>query len=344
MELPRIQIPRVSSLTDDVFRDLHLRKGVPVIITDVAHKWPAAEWTLDELTRKAGHNKAFIRQQTDQESYKVGKSYSIRESPLSDYISDIRAENSRAKSSYLAVQNIRSTFPELEADVPVPGYVGKLHGGPYLWIAMKGHYEFCHFDPDDGLLVILQGSKKVRLYGCDLQPLYPNPLGSRGRTIQAQVNCDNPDTSAFPEFTRVQCHECVLNAGEMLFIPAFWWHQVTSLEMTISVNFFFGDGGENEYLAKIMEPMRWQAFSHWLLNIVEQNRPFASFQRVLQDLPESLTSFLLKTWHERPSPEQLDRLVRLVLEHMDLEALPKGEPRTSKHPPVMKIRGLLWRK
>ena len=28
----------------------------------------------------------------------------------------------------------------LQDDIPIPDYVGKLHGGPYLWIALKGHY------------------------------------------------------------------------------------------------------------------------------------------------------------------------------------------------------------
>ena len=32
-----------------------------------------------------------------------------------------------------------------------------------------------------------------RLFGHTLSPLYPNPLGSHGKTIQSQVNCDTPD-------------------------------------------------------------------------------------------------------------------------------------------------------
>ena len=45
--------------------------GEPVVITDVATRWPAASWTLDSLIEKAGDNIAFIRQQTNQEEYKV---------------------------------------------------------------------------------------------------------------------------------------------------------------------------------------------------------------------------------------------------------------------------------
>jgi hypothetical protein len=40
-------------------------------------------------------------------------------------------------------------------DIPLPDIVGKVHGGPYMWIAPKGHYEYCHIDADDGLLFIL---------------------------------------------------------------------------------------------------------------------------------------------------------------------------------------------
>jgi len=36
-------------------------------------------------------------------------------------------------------------------------------------------------------------SNFFRLFGHNLSPLYPNPLGSHGKTIQSQVNCDTPD-------------------------------------------------------------------------------------------------------------------------------------------------------
>ena len=75
--------------------------------------------------------------------------------------------------------------------------------------------EYCHFDPDDGLLVMLQGSKQVRLLGCDPDPLYPNPKGSKGRTVQAAVDCDNPDLDEHPLFAGVTCYHSVLNPGEM---------------------------------------------------------------------------------------------------------------------------------
>ena len=72
--------------------------------------------------------------------------------------------------------------------------------------------------------------KQVRLFGIDLPNLYPNPLGSHGKTVQSRVNCDAPDLELFPNFVGAQCQYCVLEPGEMLFIPAFFWHQVYHLD------------------------------------------------------------------------------------------------------------------
>ena len=71
--------------------------------------------------------------------------------------------------------------------------------------------------------------KQVRLFGIDLNNLYPNPLGSHGKTVQSRVNCDAPDLELFPNFVGAKCQYCVLEPGEMLFIPAFFWHQVHHL-------------------------------------------------------------------------------------------------------------------
>ena len=128
----------------------------------------------------------------------------------------------------------------------------------------------------------------------------------------------------------------------MLFFPAFWWHQVTSTEQTISINIFFGNNGDNTYLSRIMSGDQWEPFKYWLLNIVEQNQNKSQFQLVLQHIEESLTNFLLKQWHEIPSTSQLDTLVKTVLEYCNLDAIPVNNEK-KRHAPPLKIRGLLWR-
>ena len=94
------------------------------------------------------------------------------------------------------------------------------------------------------------------------------------------------------------------------------------------------------------------AFIYWLLNIVEQNRPYVRFQKILADLHRSLANFLLKQFHEVPSCDQMKILKRAVLQHCDVdgECISNENEKEdddiglrSKHPPPLAIRGLLWR-
>ena len=138
--------------------------------------------------------------------------------------------------------------------------------------------------------------------------------------------------------------QCILNSGDVLFFPAFWWHQVTTLEDTISMNTFFGNPGTNIYLSKVMSGPQWDCFQYWLLNIIEQNRHTDRFVRLLQYLPEVIETFLLKQWKEVPSPEQLQTLVDVVHTYCGIDTNVKCTSlEKNKNPPPLKIRGLLWR-
>lgn len=338
-----IAIAKITKLSVEDFKNEYLNIGKPVIIEDAIDSWPAREWTLESLSERVGQNVVHIRHNTNCEEYRMGRQYAIRQTTFGEYIDDLKVSNSRSMNSYMAVQNIRKAFPELEDDVKIPEYVGKVHGGPFLWIAHKGHYEYCHFDPDDGFLIVLNGSKQVRLFECDfLHNLYPNALGTKGRTVQSRVNCDDPDVDEHPLFLNTRCHYGVVHSGEMLYIPAFWWHQVTSLEVTISINIFWGDAGDNVYLSKVMTNPIWPCFRHWLLNIVEQNAAYQSFNRTLSRLPEAIRNFLMTQWHETVTEDQMRLLVETILDHLNLERLPENDS-CCKHPPPIKIRGLLWR-
>ena len=166
--------------------------------------------------------------------------------------------------------------------------------------------------------------KQVRLFGCDLDSLYPNPLGSHGKTVQSQVNCDAPDLELFPNFENAKCQYCVLEPGEMLFIPAFCWHQVilaahqldkeciflsifqvTALDTGISINMFYGDPGENVFISKMFRDPYRDHFHYWFLNIIEQNRYEQSFPKILSRLTEVIQHFFVKQWHETPSQAQV---------------------------------------
>jgi hypothetical protein len=74
---------------------------------------------------------------------------------IKEYLNNLENNPKIAKKYYLAVQNISKSFSQVEEEIEIPKYIAKKHSGPFLWIGTKSHYEFCHFDPDDGLLVMV---------------------------------------------------------------------------------------------------------------------------------------------------------------------------------------------
>ena len=161
-----IEIPRVNNLSEKQFHDDYFLQAKPVIITDATDHWPARTWTIPELVTRVGDNEVWVRGKTNQEDYRVGRTYTIRRDTFASYCQDLLKGNAKARSSYLAVASMQQAFPQLLDDVPLPIYLqnyGKLHLGPYMWVALKGHYEFCHYDPDDNFLVMIQGRKECCL-------------------------------------------------------------------------------------------------------------------------------------------------------------------------------------
>ena len=96
----------------------------------------------------------------------------------------------RSKSRYLAALNIKRALPNISDQTHIPDFFKdhKVHAGPFLWLARDGHYEYTHFDPDEGCLIIIEGKKQVRLFdSTDPSLLKPNKYGSMGRSIQSSI-------------------------------------------------------------------------------------------------------------------------------------------------------------
>ena len=214
------------------FRTNYFRSNRPLVIREALKLLDFgsayANWTLEYLNAQCGSNKVYVRRNTIDENYRKGKNYLVQEIEFKSYVRDLLEGNQLSRNSYLAVQNLKKAFPQISNEFKMPAFVEKLHAGPFLWIARKDHYEYTHMDPDDNLLGVIRGCKLVRLYGCDVHAMNPNDLGSMGRTIQSQIDCDNLernvlDAKILERFANTDCFYCLLNEGDCLYFPAFWY-------------------------------------------------------------------------------------------------------------------------
>ena len=105
-----------------------------------------------------------------------------------------------------------------------------------------GVHLWTHFDISDNFLCHGVGKKKVTLFPpSDLPYLYAKTSSSD------VIDIDNPDLSKFPKFSMTHPYECTLIPGDVLFIPALWFHNVLALDFAVSVNYFWHNLTPDEY-------------------------------------------------------------------------------------------------
>ena len=86
----------------------------------------------------------------------------------------------------------------------------------------------------DNLLVQVRGKKRVVLFSpADALNLYL--VGDKSSVL----DIDSPDLSCYPLFSNATRYECKLNPGDVLYIPALWFHNVVSLDFSVAVNVFW---------------------------------------------------------------------------------------------------------
>lgn len=119
---------------------------------------------------------------------------------------------------------------------------------PWKLLASYSRKHFSPLSPSlslqvmDNLLLQITGQKKVVLFSPkDALNLY---LAGDKSTI---LDIDNVNDCQFPLFSKAVRYECYLGPGDILFIPALWFHNVVSLEFSVAVNVFWRNLDDKYY-------------------------------------------------------------------------------------------------
>ena len=169
-------------------------------------------------------------------------------------------------SAYLEYSSIREYFPELEYDVDEMPFVSGMLKLSHLnmWLSNGNTLGKLHFDPFDNFLCQLRGNKRLTLfepyhnhdlYEAHIQEAVLSYDRKSGKfrnhklldstsMVMSPVDILDPNFDRFPNYTRANPMECFLNEGDVLYLPAFWWHEVQSYPNTVerrnlAVNFWY---------------------------------------------------------------------------------------------------------
>ncbi|ROT40619.1 Clavaminate synthase-like protein [Sodiomyces alkalinus F11] len=184
--------------------------------------------------------------------------------------------------TYLAQHELFTQLPSLRNDIltpdlchsnPPPHPVSPSLSRPAppvplmnAWLGPAGTITPLHTDGYHNLLAQVVGAKYVRLYSpLDTEALCPCSDGEDDGTgidmsntstfdvgvIEGWDNLprgqDPRDPIELEEFRSLRCWECVLEEGDVLYIPVGWWHYVRSLSVSFSVSFWWsGEDGTGD--------------------------------------------------------------------------------------------------
>jgi hypothetical protein len=144
----------------------------------------------------------------------------------------------RKAAGFHYLQDDVNAFPGIQDDYHLPSMMtAKRFWRTKLWLSGAGLITPLHFDPVETLHWVVRGAKRFVSYAPGVRKYYPYPTKSTASFI-SQVDPDDPRPDRFPRFRHAIPVEFTVNEGEILYLPAFWWHQVYSEgAVNLSLNF-----------------------------------------------------------------------------------------------------------
>lgn len=237
------EIARERDLTAEDLLARYMNPNKPVLIEGGASQMGAiGKWTPDFFRREYGQREVSIDYQTW---------------TLAEYIDHIAASEGGEDQPYLRNWIVEETFPELLSDLSPHPYLlptwfdspfipsrltQPIHGKVDMHFGPKGARFVIHLDEYRTHAIVTQifGEKEMILFtpGQD-ECLYP----TEDDPEVSAVNQYNPDPSKHPLFASAERISCVCQPGDVLFIPAGWWHTtrvVSDLSINIGLNIMNG--------------------------------------------------------------------------------------------------------
>lgn len=118
---------------------------------------------------------------------------------------------------------------------------------PFVWLTQAGAVTPCHYDNYRNFYVQMRGRKHFLIMPpASHSRLYPHPaLHPAHRSARVRVRPGEPlsaeEAEMYPAYRNLSATEVNLAPGEVLFLPAMWFHQVTAVDSTVSLNIWSKD-------------------------------------------------------------------------------------------------------
>ena len=147
------------------------------------------------------------------------------------------------KSVYAGSAPCRECLPGFGPDNAMPLLAPETP--PRIWLGTASNVS-THYDTFDNLACVIAGRRRFTLYAPELiGRLYIGPIDRTMAGPPVSLAASSaPDDERFPLFREIrdQAWVCELEAGDALYLPKLWWHQVESLAAFNGLVNYWWDG------------------------------------------------------------------------------------------------------
>lgn len=241
-------IPRIPMPSNEAFLDAYYAPNRPCVIEGAIDDWPAlTRWTPEHLKATCGD--AMVEVEAGRSAADANLLNVNRSMRFGDFV-DLVERGGDSDDVYMTAQNDSGNGAALSAlweDVRLPDLLTRDRGpigGAFLWYGPAGTLSATHHDLTNNLMAQVIGRKRVQLVAPNESAHLYNDFGRR-----SQVSLESPDLEAFPDLAGVTIMEVVIGPGDLLFIPAGWWHSVRALDVSFTFTFTNFVFDANDYYA-----------------------------------------------------------------------------------------------
>jgi len=220
-EITRCHRPRPAE-----FRERFAAPGLPVVLTGLTDHWPARRWTPEGIAQRFPQT---VVEVTPDKSTVEG----TRRMKLSEYVQAL--ESGQTQGDYLTSWCFRTDCPELLKDFDIPEYFSHdwLEELPrkndMLWLFLGAAGSGMGLHQDLGHTAAWNAQVTGRKRWALIAPEYEEFL------YDGEVCAFKPNRVRHSKFRKAKVHFAELSSGEILFIPAAWWHQTVNLETGFAI-------------------------------------------------------------------------------------------------------------
>ena len=254
----------VDDITKEEFFEKYLKPRKPVVIKNMARKWPAYQkWTMEYIKEVVGDVTVPLY-----DSAKADPAAPINapttEMKFADYIDLIQREPTDLRIFFFdPIKHAPKILNDYISPKELMG--GFLDKYPSMFFGGKGSVTFLHYDIDMAHIfhTHFNGRKHVLLFDYKWKErLYQIPYATYALE---DFDIENPDFEKFPALDGIEVIECFLEHGDTLFMPTGWWHWMKYLDGSFSISLRAWDKS-------------WAVKAHSLWNLTVQ-RNFDNFMK-----------------------------------------------------------------